>query len=426
MLNRTLRKQQGVILPLVGLALVVLLGFAGLVIDLGGLFVAKTELQSALDSCALSAANELDGAADAVIRATSAGLTAGNTNKVTYQKSAAGIISSEITYSDTLTGTYSAAFAPANARYAKCTHTTGGIAAYLIQLVGAPSTNSVGALAIATRAHAQSSCPIPVGLKERNSTPPDYGYQVGEWVAMLYDNTKSTPSEMGWYNLDGTNSASETKDEMANGYCGSKTGDTLGTPGAKVSVDDQWNSRFGIYKNNGDPATSTMRPDFTGYAYCQTATNPDCTKTNWANPMPQNAYSGTPAAGSAATAANFKTKRANFANYGDTDNSNNGVKTGDGITGLNMKGGYKDLATSGAGGQHNTLGLNKRVVLVPVLDGSSKVADYACMLMLQPISGPITTVQLEYIGNGGAIDSPCTTNGLAGGTVGPLVPVLVR
>lgn len=418
--NQKFTKQNGGILILVALTLPVLLGFGGLVIDLGGLFVAKTELQSALDSCALAATNELDGAADALTRATNAGLTAGNVNKVKYQGSSAGIVSADITFSDTLAGSYSTSFAPvANARYAKCTHTTPPIATYLIQLVGAPSSNSVGALAIATRAHAQSSCPVPIGLRERTTTPPNYGYQVGEWVTMLYDPTKSDPSEMGWYNLDGSHSASETKNEMAGtGYCGSKLGDTVGTPGAKVSVDDEWNARFGIYKNNGDPATSTMRPDFTGYAY---------TSTNWKNAVPQNAYSGIPAAGSHVTATNFIAKRAAHANYADADNGNNGVKTGDNITGLNMKGGYKDLATAGGVGyQHHDLGLNKRIVLVPVVDASSKIADFACMLMLQPISGPTASVQLEYIGNAGAINSPCTSNGLAGGAAGPLVPTLVR
>ncbi len=80
------KKERGVILPIVGLTLAVLLGMAGLVIDLGAMFVAKTELQSAVDSCALAAAQELDGAADALTRGTSAGLTAGNANKVQYQK----------------------------------------------------------------------------------------------------------------------------------------------------------------------------------------------------------------------------------------------------------------------------------------------------------------------------------------------------
>lgn len=79
-------KQNGAILIIVGLTLAVLLGLAGLVIDLGGLFVAKTEMQSAVDSCALAAAQELDGNADALIRAANAGRTSGNVNKVHYQK----------------------------------------------------------------------------------------------------------------------------------------------------------------------------------------------------------------------------------------------------------------------------------------------------------------------------------------------------
>ena len=48
------------------------------------------------------------------------------------------------------------------------------------------------------------------------------------------------------------------------------------------------------------------------------------------------------------------------------------------------------------------------------------------MLMLEPMSIPVDDVKLEYLGNASASGSPCTTSGLAGGTAGPLVPVLVR
>ncbi len=412
--NQTVHPQNGGILILVAITLPILLGFGGLVIDLGGLFVAKTELQSALDSCALSAANELDGTANALTRASNAGLTAGNFNNVRYQKLQATITSGEVTFSDKLAGSYSTSFTPvSNARYAKCMHTTGGIAATLIQLVGAPSTNAVGAIAIATRAHAQSSCPVPIGVQPRGGGgAPNYGYQIGEWITMLYDPTAVTPSEMGWYNLNGTTSASETKNEVLNGYCGSKVGDTLGTPGAKVSVNDHWNSRFGIFKNNGD--VSITRPDFTGYVY---------NATNWKNAVPQNAYSGTPAAGSHVTASNFKTKRQAYANYADTGTT---VNAGDAITGLSLKpGGFKSLASSGTGGEHQQYGLNRRVVLAPVVS-SSKIIDYVCLLMLQPVSNSTVSVQLEYLGNAGSINSPCTAQGLPGGTSGPLVPTLVR
>jgi hypothetical protein len=57
---------------------------------------------------------------------------------------------------------------------------------------------------------------------------------------------------------------------------------------------------------------------------------------------------------------------------------------------------------------------------------SRKVSGFLCMLMLQPLSIPLTDVQVEYIGNASDAGSPCVTSGLAGGTAGPLVPVLVR
>lgn len=52
-------QQGGGVLILAALSLAVLIGFLGLVIDLGRLFVMKTELQSANDACALAAAAEL-------------------------------------------------------------------------------------------------------------------------------------------------------------------------------------------------------------------------------------------------------------------------------------------------------------------------------------------------------------------------------
>ncbi|ANA34078.1 hypothetical protein R82526_01140 [Ralstonia mannitolilytica] len=408
------QRERGAVLPIVGLMLAVLLGMAGLVIDLGGLFVAKTELQSAMDSCALAAAQELDGASDALTRATSAGKTAGNANNVVYQKTSASITDSDITFSTSLTGVYSpAGSASPTSSYVKCNHATGGIVARFIKMVGGASTNAVAALAVATRVHAQTTCPIPVALMPKSGgTSPDYGFQKGEWVSMLYSGGSPTPGEMGWYNLDGSTNANETKSEMTLGYCNSKVGDTLGTPGAKVAVDDAWNARFGIYKNKF--TASDLRPDFTGYAY---------TSTNWKNSVPQNAYDGTPAPGSGATAANFKTKRLAYANYANTGTQ---VQDGNTITGLNINGGYKNLATSGTGGELATYGTSRRVVLVPVISSAAKIIDYACMLMLQPVDGPTTTVQFEYLGNGGSVSSPCTPSGLAGGNVGPLVPALVQ
>src|SRR6476660_3817128 len=97
--RRLKRRQTGAVILTVALALLFLLGFMGIALDFGHLFVVKTELQTATDSCALAAAQELDGASDALTRATSAGLAAGNLNKANFQGSMAGIIAADITFS---------------------------------------------------------------------------------------------------------------------------------------------------------------------------------------------------------------------------------------------------------------------------------------------------------------------------------------
>src|SRR5690606_9117162 len=79
------RRQRGAIIITAALALLLLLGFMGIALDFGRLFIVKTELQTALDSCALAAARELNGKSDAITRAVSAGSTAANVNGVNLQ-----------------------------------------------------------------------------------------------------------------------------------------------------------------------------------------------------------------------------------------------------------------------------------------------------------------------------------------------------
>ena len=405
--------------------LLLLLGFMGIAIDFGRLFIVKTELQTAMDSCALAAAQELDGQSTALTRARSAGLTAANLNKVNLQSVSwdgkGQLTNADITFKDSA---YSDTVA-ATAKYAVCSHSQAGVKMWLLHILAAnggdpllyPTARSVLASAAATRASAQSTCPIPVAIKARSGgSAPNYGYQVGEWVT-IYDKggAGAAPGEMGWYNLDGSSSASETSKELSEGgSCGTRVGDVLGTPGAQTSVSTQWNYRFGIYKNGDTPAV--YHPDQTGYAY---------TSVNWTNPVPQNAFSGTKATGSHATAQNYITKRALFASFDDT-----GTDLKDGALIVygdkNKLNSFKDLASPGNFGTHFRYGYNRRVVVVPVINASNKVTDYVCMFMLAPMTGPNDPVQMEFRGNAGNVASPCTTNGLAGGTAGPLVPVLVR
>jgi hypothetical protein len=417
------RRQAGAVIVTVAFALLFLLGFMGIALDLGHLFVVKGELQTSMDACALAAARELDGSFDAITRARNAGTLAGNLNRVNFQSATwsgkGQIVPADITFKDSAYGTTTVA---ANARYAQCQHTQDGIGMWLLQAMGAfasssnpaySNTRSVGALAVATRASAQSTCPVPLAIKPKlGGVAPNYGFVVGEWVNMIGKSDASN-GEVGWYNLNGSKNASDTRDQLSEtGRCGTRVGDTLGTPGVQTTVDTVWNYRFGIYKN-ADYDPSVNHPDPTGYAY---------TSKNWKNASPQNAYAGVKAAGSDATAANYLTKRLSYASYADTGTNING---GDTITGLNTNS-FKKLATPGAGGQHQQYGYSRRLVTVPVIDVANRVIDYVCMFMLQPLTGPNATVQLEFRGNSGSVSSPCTTSGLAGGTSGPRVPVLVQ
>ncbi|HEV2610995.1 MAG TPA: Tad domain-containing protein [Noviherbaspirillum sp.] len=441
------RYQNGAVIVTVSLVMLFLLGFMGIALDFGHLFIVKTELQTAMDSCALAAAQELDGmggANNSIDRARQAGRTAGNQNRVNIQSVTWGgqgaIIDADITFRDS---TYNPTTNPVAARYAECQHTQANIQMWLLHTMAAfsgPSpayanTQTVMASAVATRASAQSTCPVPIALRPKpGGTSPNYGFAAGEWVTLLGPANAAMVSNIGWANLDGSNNAAETEAEM-NGFCGTTVGDTLGTPGVQAGVADAWNSRFGIYRGSAGPATQYRNPDFTGYSY---------TATNW--PAQANAFS------------DFVLRRAQYASCGG---STTACQT---ITGLNLNpGGFQRFASAGLNGEHFQYGSNRRIVTVPIINAANNVINFACMLMLQPITigggggspgggspggggpggggpggggpggggpggggGAINDVQLEFIGNAGATNSPCTTSGLAGGTAGPLVPVLVR
>src|SRR5688500_5521096 len=100
-------RQRGAVLVILGISLAVLIGFLGIVIDLGRLFVTKTELQSAMDACALAATAELKPGlnppdVNAITKAVNAGITAGTRNKVGFQSGAVAVTAADIYFSDRL------------------------------------------------------------------------------------------------------------------------------------------------------------------------------------------------------------------------------------------------------------------------------------------------------------------------------------
>ena len=396
------RNESGAVIVTVALLLFLLLGFMGLALDLGHLFILRTELQTSMDACALAAAQELNGQPDALARATNAGIAAGNANRVDLQsatwKGKGQLTAADITFRDQ---NHDVGATSATARYVRCNHIQHDTTTSLVHMAGLlvgsrafAATMDVAALAEATTTPAQSACPMPLALKPKaGGAKPNYGFAKGEWVTLLSKSTASA-GQIGWANLDGSTSASETEAELK-GYCGTRVGSKLGTPGVQGTIADTWNARFGLYKNNSGPDVAS--PDFTGFVYTKAGT--------W--PAGSNAYN------------DFVAKRQAFANCAVS------VGACEAATKLKLNQ-FTTVATGGANGDLKKYGTNRRLVVVPVVDGGYSVIDFACMLMLQPIPSPFDDVQLEFLGNASDAASPCTANGLPGGLAGPLVPVLVR
>ncbi|TXI41427.1 MAG: pilus assembly protein [Nitrosomonas sp.] len=411
--NLNIRKERGVVAVLVALTMALLIGFVGFALDLGKLYVAKTELQNSADACALAAARELTGAnANQLTLAEAAGITTGELHDVLFQGEK--IVISGVTFSESLVGDYQSAFSgptATNRRFARCEASRTGIANWLIQVLNILPGISIGdqtvsASAVATLSPSQiTSCAIPVGICS-DKVPPSTA--VGTWLPSVLgpgkggkkgDTVDLTGNYMWIDYTPPAGGAAELAGQLTGpGVCNLPAlGTQVGEAGVKSSLADDWNSRFGIYSVK----VSDSIPDYSGYAY---------TEKNW--PSTSGAFS------------DFQSKRATNADY-----------QGDAATGLKTKGTLdKDLKLHGADRRLATAA----VVDCKSLEGggtTSAVVEWACVLMLHPInnsSGGTGTgadrMYLEYLGRSNQANSPCATNGVPAGPngVGPMVPALVR
>jgi hypothetical protein len=290
---------------------------------------------------------------------------------------------------------------PAKVKYVKCTLPRSGIVPWFMGVMGA-GPQAVSAMAVATLAPSQTNCAVPVGLCSQGAAP-TYGYVEGQWYSGKFG-THASESLSGSYNwvdfspADG-GGAAELKELLAGtGQCNLPTvGTKVGEQGQIAGLSEAWNSRFGIYKNGGQYDQTTAPPDFSGYAY---------TSATWPEASPQNAYSGTSSIGT----NNYQTAKAARLRYQASDPV--------GLTG------YK-LPTS----TDHTKGSDRRLAVVPIvncslLGGSNPqtvpVIAYGCVFLLAPINGP-NDINMEFRSLG-----DCASSGLGGGTIGPLVPLLVQ
>lgn len=413
-------RQRGVVAIITALSIVVLIGFVGLALDLGRLYVNKTELQNAADACALAASRELtcDPAAGPcsdifLNNAVAAGIAVAARNTRDFQDTSVTIAPDDVRFHIEIgpNDDYDASgSADVDSRFVMCIAKAQSIPPWFMQVLG-QGPSDVSAYAVATLRNAQTNCAIPIGLCKPPSAPttsPLDGLVVGQWITSKL--SESSTGSFDWidFSPNSGGGASELADLFkGGGQCDLPppgTGSQVGQQGNIASLGKAWNTRFGLYK--GSDSVTTAPPDWTGANF---------TPTSW--PTKFNAYAGTSAGSS-----NYLAARAGYMPY----------------NGPQLNGGYKPSTQQ----DHTNFGADRRVVVVPVVNCESwktsnpqtvPILGYACALMLHPMSndngpGSGEEVWLEYRGSATDPSSPCATSGSVGGpgSIGPLVPSLVQ
>lgn len=406
------RNERGVVAIIVALSMVVLVGFVGLALDLGKLFVTKTELQNSADACALAAARELTGANNnQLVLAEAAGIAAGSSNNVMFQADTVSVVGGDVTFSDALNGSYVTKDGVANAldmKFVRCTVDRTDIPNWFMQVLGI-GDQDVNATAVASLVPGQTSCAIPAGVCSADVA----AASPGEWIEGALGPGGELTGGFKWIDFSPpAGGASELNDRlMGSGECSlPAVGSTVGEGGVISSLSKGWNSRFGIYVNSveTDPTQPGFaKPDFSGFAYTEITWDP-----------PFGAF------------GDFISKRGSHAPYQGDDLP----------TGLNAEGGGSTTADDtflSANGEDRRVAV-VAVVDCPTLDAGAPTApveSWACIFMLHPINfnagGTGTGADrmfVEYLGLANDPNSPCASSGAVGGvtSTGPLVPALVQ
>lgn len=412
------KSERGVVAIIVALALPVLIGFAGLALDLGHLYVEKTELQNATDACALAAARELTCdpaagpcAASFLLNAENSGRAVAARNKVNFQGTAIDIPPEDIKFSTTFTPNSAylsrAAGADPASRYVMCTAQQTGIVPWFMQVLGA-GNQSVSAQAVATLSPSQANCGLPLGMCSQGG-PPSYGLEKGKWYDGRFSSGGGATGSFNW--IDFTPPAGGQSELSAlltgSGVCDLNVPNPVGQSGVLGNAAAKaWNSRFGLYQG-GPINIDTASPDYTGYSY---------TPLNW--PAQKNALD------------DFLAKRGTPTPPTPPESYGVDVDAGNLVTGLSISNAYNPTTTPA---QHAAKGADRRLAVVPIVNcgewessNTVPIRAWACILMLHPIASPSDTVYMEYLGL--SDDSPCATSGVVGGanSSGPRVPALVQ
>jgi hypothetical protein len=409
-------REKGAVAIIVALVLATLFAVGGVVLDLGHLFVNKTELQNAADACALAAAGQLtcDPAggtcpASFLADAEAAGMFVARLNANDFQHNPVLIGADDIRF-HTQIGPNEAYLSRAggaspNSKFVRCIARSAPINTWLMQVRARIAPTVVEAAAVATLAPGQSVCnAAPIGICANGRTGPNFGFSPGNWIVSTFNssnnsNDATVSGSFRWIDFTpNSGGANELGDQLIgkSAVCGISVGSSIREAGVNQGAKSAWNTRFGIYPNGANAVSPTEAPpDKTGFAYPSTTIA-----------INQSAYADY----RARQAAHAPFDRQSYAPQGAAGNVN---------------------GTPLTAAQHLEYGADRRLVPVPLLQCDTNVTvqiqAMGCVLLLNPMSnGSSGNLYLEWRGLASAPGSPCRSAGVAGGTNGPLVPTLVQ
>ncbi|MEK9721635.1 MAG: pilus assembly protein TadG-related protein, partial [Quisquiliibacterium sp.] len=267
------KRQRGVAAIIVGVTLTVLVGFLGLVVDTGRLYVTKTELQTAVDACALAGARYLGSPTQARLEmARDVGKAVGESgNRAVFQQES--VLIDQPTFSDSIDGTNTSPGADAaNMKYIQCVARKDSILNSFMQVLGADfRVSSVTAVAKASVVAGGSNCFLPVAMCKPAVNDP---FEIGKWYygRTSASNEQANVGNFRWIKLENEvdqTGADRFRDRLGGAACTEITSTTKvdGVPGQISSADPVFNTKFGLYKGN----VEQYAPDLVGYAFVEPA-----------------------------------------------------------------------------------------------------------------------------------------------------------
>jgi Flp pilus assembly protein TadG len=213
--RKATRGSRGYVLVALTLALVFLLSICGLAIDVGRMYITKSEAQSFVDSAALAAAQKLDGSENCF----DAAMTAVTNDPKRWRFDNTAFSGEQVTFATSPSGPWvTTAYDPAGYVYVRV-QVSVSLSLYLIKAVaGAWSTIAASAVAGRVATTTLPSGVFPFSPYTRSGSPDNpsdpYGYQIGNQYTLRWG-APGTRSDCG------TDPAKETLDSNGaiRGYC---------------------------------------------------------------------------------------------------------------------------------------------------------------------------------------------------------------